>query len=148
LRQSWSRHNSPPAVGKTRSSAPDRSLTSRRDEAPPAACRDPLALGEIPAGWPTAGRIEFIRFIRSDRKLRLLGRAITVPNSSAYQYMTATIDLSIAAGRDNLLICDDTGELVSSARIATPRAWSTDQASPGPGPGPVRAPAKSKKSCA
>ncbi|MCA1697551.1 MAG: hypothetical protein LC790_01045 [Actinobacteria bacterium] len=90
-------------------------------EALPAARRDPLTLGEIATGWPTAGRIEFIRFIRSDHKLRLLGRAITVPDTSAYQYLTATMDLSIAAGNDNLLICDDTGELVSSARITTPR---------------------------
>ena len=32
----------------------------------------------IPAGWPACGRVEFIRFIRSDHKLRLLGRAIAI----------------------------------------------------------------------
>lgn len=91
------------------------------DEAAPSPRRAPLAIEEIPAGWPTAGRIEFIRFIRSDHKLRLLGRAIAVPDTSAYQYLTATLDLSIAAGQDNLLVCDDSGELVTSARLRTPR---------------------------
>jgi hypothetical protein len=80
-----------------------------------------VAIEEIPAGWPTVGRIEVIRFIRSDHKLRLLGRAIRVPDTSAYQYLTATLDLSIAAGQDNLLVCDDTGELLTIARPLTPR---------------------------
>jgi hypothetical protein len=92
------------------------------DEAFPNPRRAPLAIEEIPAGWPSSGRIEFIRFIRSDHKLRLLGRAITVPDTSAYQYLTATWDLSIAAAHDNLLIGDDTGELLTSARLRTPRA--------------------------
>jgi putative transposase len=91
------------------------------DEAAPSPRRTPLAIEEIPAGWPTTGRIEFIRFIRSDHKLRLLGRAIRVPDTSAYQYLTATLDLSIAAGQENLLVCDDTGELLTSARLLTPR---------------------------
>jgi putative transposase len=40
---------------------------SRRtpDETPQAAPRTPRAIDELPAGWPTAGRVEFIRFIRS-----------------------------------------------------------------------------------
>jgi transposase InsO family protein len=52
------------------------------DETAPIARRDPLAIDELPAGWPATGRIEFIRFIRSDHKLRLLGRAIEVPDAT------------------------------------------------------------------
>jgi putative transposase len=83
--------------------------------------RAPLAVDEIPAGWPTAGRIEFIRFIRSDHKLRLLGRSIQMPDGHAYQYLTATLDLAIASGSDNLLVCDEHGELIASSRLASPR---------------------------
>jgi putative transposase len=91
------------------------------DETVPAPRRDPLAVEEIPTGWPATGRIEFIRFIRSDHKLRLLGRAIPVPDGHAYQYLTATLDLSIANGTDNLLISDEHGELVTTTRLAGPR---------------------------
>ena len=91
------------------------------DETAPAPRRDPLGVEEVPAGWPPAGRIEFIRFIRSDHKLRLLGRAIQVPDGHAYQYLTATLDLSIAKGTDNLLVCDEHGELITSTRLAGPR---------------------------
>ena len=52
----------------------------------------PLALEELPAGWPEHGKVEFIRFIRSDHKLRLLSRAFPMPDGSAYQYVTATLD--------------------------------------------------------
>ena len=81
----------------------------------------PLRVQEIPTGWPPAGRIEFIRFIRSDHKLRLLGRAIQVPDGHAYQYLTATLDLSIANDTDNLLVCDEHGELITTTRLASPR---------------------------
>jgi len=91
------------------------------DETTPVQRRDPLAVEEIPAGWPTAGRIEFIRFIRSDHKLRLLGRALPMPDGHAYQYVTAALDLSIAAGHDNLLVNDEHGELITTSRLASPR---------------------------
>lgn len=85
-----------------------------------AAPRAPQAIDELPDGWPTAGRVEFIRFIRSDHKLRLLGRSIPVPDTSAYQYLTATLDLAITKNRDNLLVCDENGELITSARLRRP----------------------------
>ncbi len=89
-------------------------------ETPQTAPRAPRAIDEVPAGWPQRGRVEFIRFIRSDHKLRLLGRAIAVPDTSAYQYLTATLDLAIGPDRDNLLVCDEHGELVTSARLRRP----------------------------
>jgi len=107
-------HNSQHRYQATNGRAPDETAPARRP-------RRPLAVDELPAGWPPAGRIEFIRFIRSDHKLRLLGRAIQVPDGHAYQYLTATLDLSIAKGTDNLLISDDHGELITSSRLAGPR---------------------------
>jgi hypothetical protein len=94
------------------------SATGRRapDETAPARRRDPLPAADIPAGWPKHGRIEFIRFIRSDHKLRVLGRAIPLPDETAYRYLTATLDLALA-DQDNLLVSDDNGELLASARI-------------------------------
>jgi putative transposase len=91
------------------------------DETTPTRPRQPLAVDEVPPGWPAAGHIEFIRFIRSDHKLRLLGRAIQVPDGHAYQYVTAAVDLAIAPGNDNRLVCDEHGELIASSRPAGPR---------------------------
>ena len=73
----------------------DRRPRARRDPPAPPARPAPL-IETIPAGWPARGRVEFIRFIRSDHKLRLLGRAIPMPDGSAYQYLTATLDLALA----------------------------------------------------
>lgn len=85
------------------------------------ACRPaPLAAGQVPAGWPAHGRIEFIRFIRSDHKLRLLGRTIPMPDGTAYQYVTATLDLALAEDR-NLLVSDNDGQLITVAPLAKPR---------------------------
>ena len=55
-----------------------------------ATTRAPIALAELPGRLAGARKVEFIRFIRSDHKLRILGRAITMPDGSAYQYVTAT----------------------------------------------------------
>ena len=85
------------------------------------ACRPaPLAAGQVPAGWPAHGRIEFIRFIRSDHKLRLLGRTIPMPDGTAYQYITATLDLALPEDR-NLLVSDNDGQLITVAPLAKPR---------------------------
>jgi len=106
-------HNSQHRYRATGGRAPDETGAAQRSE--------PLAIDEIPAGWPATGRIEFIRFIRSDHKLRLLGRAIQIPDGHAYQYLTATLDLSIAPAHDNLLVCDEHGELITTTRLNTPR---------------------------
>lgn len=90
------------------------------DEAAPTPRRDPLPAAQIPAGWPARGRVEFIRFIRSDHKLRVLSRTIAVPDTSAYQYLTAVLDLVIPAGQDNLLVSDEHGELITAAQLRVP----------------------------
>jgi len=59
--------------------------------------------------------------IRSDHKLRLLGRAIQVPDGHAYRYLTATLDLAIEPEHDNLLVSDEHGELITATRLARPR---------------------------
>ncbi|MGH2877992.1 MAG: transposase [Solirubrobacteraceae bacterium] len=89
-------------------------------ESTASALRRPLPAQEIPAGWPERGRIEFIRFIRSDLRLRILGRSIPMPDGSAYQYVTATFDLSLADD-ENLLVSDVDGQLLTKARLRPPR---------------------------
>ena len=91
-----------------------------RAEHHPSQARTPRALAELPADWPEHGKVEFIRFIRSDHKLRILGRAIPMPDGSAYQYVTATLDLALPADDHNLLITSDQGELLTTARLRTP----------------------------
>jgi putative transposase len=105
-------HNAQHRYRATGRRTPDQTTSARR---PP-----PLAVEQIPAGWPEHGRIEFIRFIRSDHKLRLLGRAIPMPDGAAYQYVTATLDLALPADR-NLLISDTDGQLITTARLPKPR---------------------------
>jgi putative transposase len=78
--------------------------------------RRPRPLAEIPAGWPAAGRVEFVRFIRSDRKLRLLNRAITVPETIVYEYVTAVLDLAAKPSEGNLRVLR-AGEIVATASI-------------------------------
>jgi putative transposase len=105
-------HNAQHRYSATRGRTPDETATTPK--------RPPRAPAELPAGWPERGRVEFIRFIRSDHKLRLLGRAIQVPDGSAYQYVTATLDLAPPAGEHNLLVCNDQGELLTTGRLPTP----------------------------
>jgi hypothetical protein len=90
------------------------------EQSAPTKPRTPRPASEIPAGWPGHGRIEFIRFIRSDQRLRILGRAIPMPDGSAYQYVTATLDLSNTDG-ENLRVSDTDGQLLTTARLVAPR---------------------------
>jgi putative transposase len=78
--------------------------------------RTPRPLAELPAGWPAAGKIEFVRFIRSDRKLRLLGRTIAMPDTIAYEYVTAVLDLAIPNTDSNLRVLRE-GEIIATERI-------------------------------
>jgi hypothetical protein len=105
-------HNAQHRYSATRGLAPDETATTTK--------RTPREPAELPAGWPDRGRVEFIRFIRSDHKLRVLGRAIPMPDGSAYQYVTATLDLALPAGEHNLLVSDDQGELLTTGRLTTP----------------------------
>ena len=43
----------------------------------------------------------------------------SLDDSSAYQYVTATLDLSLT-DQDNLLISDTDGELLTTARLPAP----------------------------
>ncbi len=43
-----------------------------------------------------------------------------MPDHSAYQYVTATLDLSLT-DHDNLIISDTVGQLLTTARLHTPR---------------------------
>jgi transposase len=78
--------------------------------------RRPRPLAALPAGRPASGRVEFVRFIRSDRKLRLLNRAITMPETVVYEYVTAVLDLAIPAKEGNLRVLHE-GEIVATAAI-------------------------------
>lgn len=82
--------------------------------------RTPAPLAELPAGWPETGRIEFIRFIRSDRRLRLLRRSIEMPETHVYRYVTAVLELAIPTGEKNLLVTDTDGELVLRTEVPSP----------------------------
>lgn len=82
--------------------------------------RAAIPRAELPAGWPEQGRVEFIRFIRSDQQLRILRRQITMPEHLTYRHVTATLDLAIPSQQGNLLVCDHEGELVQRASIVTP----------------------------
>jgi putative transposase len=105
-------HNTQHRYSATHGRAPDES-------SPAGVKRAPRAAEQIPTGWPKDGKVEFIRFIRSDHRLRVLGRAIPMPDSSAYQYVTATLDLSLT-DQDNLLISDTDGQLLTTARLPQP----------------------------
>jgi len=78
--------------------------------------RGPRPLAELPAGWPAAGRVEFVRFIRSDRKLRLLSRALTMPDTVVYEYVTAVLDIAVEPSEGNLSVLR-AGEIVATAGI-------------------------------
>jgi hypothetical protein len=84
--------------------------------APAAPAPKPRPLAELPVGWPDAGRVEFVRFIRSDRKLRLLNRALTMPETIVYEYVTAILDLAIPPSEGNLRVLRE-GEIVATTSI-------------------------------
>ena len=73
-------------------------------------------LAELPQRWPASGRVEFARFIRSDRKLPLLGRPIAMPETILYEYVTAVLDLAIPTADRNLRVLRQ-GEIVATASI-------------------------------
>jgi len=45
----------------------------------------------VPTSLPARGRIEVVRYVRSDRVVNLFGRRITVAEEHAHQYVTAFI---------------------------------------------------------
>jgi transposase len=63
---------------------------------------------EPPDQLPETGRIEAIRFIRSDCDLDLFGEHITLPDPAEHSYVTATIDLD----HHDLTVIDTDGEVL------------------------------------
>ena len=116
------------SLGSTNGRTPAESAA----QSPP---RKPRLLAELPAGWPASGRIEFVRFIRSDRKLRILGRAIPMPETTVYEYVIAVLDLALEPSEGNLHVLR-AGEIVATAGIkiggSSPIAAKTGVA-PSPG---------------
>ena len=54
--------------------------------------RHPLAVGyQPPTRLPARGRIEVIRYLRSNRRIDLFGKRITVNEDQTHQYVTAII---------------------------------------------------------
>ncbi|MGH2990220.1 MAG: integrase core domain-containing protein [Solirubrobacterales bacterium] len=106
-------HNANHRYRATGRRTPDELTASARRQ-------QPVPLAELPGGWPAEGKVEFIRFIRSDRKLRLLRRELTMPEHAVYRYLTATLDLAAPKAENNLTVCDCEGELMAKVRVAAP----------------------------
>lgn len=81
----------------------------------------PIPLEALPGAWPTTGSVAFVRFVRSDRKLRLPGRTAVMPPEVAYEYLTATIDLGIPGGHENVAVRRHDHKLVACTTFALPR---------------------------
>ena len=99
----------PPLPGHQRAH-PGRDRPARQAAQAAAPRRAPLGL---------AGRRHdrvFVRFVRSDRKFRLLGRSITMPKTVVYEYLTAVLDLAIPPTDGNLRVLR-AGEIITTATI-------------------------------
>ncbi len=104
-------HNANHRYSATGGRTPDESLGNRE-------LRKPRPLAKLPEGWPVTGRVEFIRFIRSDRKLNLMRRSLKMPGEVVYEYVTAVLDLAVEPADGNLRVHRD-GELIATAGLKT-----------------------------
>jgi putative transposase len=102
-------HNANHRYAATGGRTPDESASG-------GALREPHTLTELPPDLPASGRIEFIRFIRSDRKLRLMRRSFEMPRALVYEYVTAVLDLAIPSAEGNLRVQRE-GELLARASV-------------------------------
>jgi len=102
-------HNANHRYAATGGRTPDESARG-------AELREPNTLTGLSQDWPASGRVEFIRFIRSDRKLRLMRRSFEMPRALVYEYVTAVLDLAIPSAEGNLRVQRE-GELLASASI-------------------------------
>ena len=85
------RHNSRWRYRKHGGRTPNQVLTASQAKLRlPASIMPP----QLPLARPHAGRYHFIRFIRSDAKLHLLGESFAVPPEAVYEYVRATIDVA------------------------------------------------------
>lgn len=82
---------------------------------------NPLPPGyEPPTRLPAKGRIEVVRFVRSNRRIDLFGKRITVAEDQTHQYVTAIIKVRskrvIIVTGDGQIIHDDTFNLANTLR--------------------------------
>ncbi|MHB1582165.1 MAG: hypothetical protein ACYCU7_02350 [Acidimicrobiales bacterium] len=71
----------------------------------------------MPTSLPAKGRIEVIRYIRSNRRLDLFGKRLTVAEEHTHQYVTATI--RVRAKQVTVVTMD--GEIVHDGAFALSR---------------------------
>ena len=71
----------------------------------------------VPTSLPAKGRIEVIRYIRSNRRLDLFGKRLTVAEEHTHQYVTATI--RVRAKQVTVVTMD--GEIVHDGAFALSR---------------------------
>jgi len=64
---------------------------------------------QLPTSLPRRGLVEFIRLIRSDRTLKVLGAKITVPEEFVHRYVTATLHV-----RTQRLVIDCEGSRIET----------------------------------
>lgn len=70
-----------------------------------------------PTRLPTKGRIEVVRYVRSDRRLELFGKRITLAEDQTHQYVTAIIKVRSQA----LVVVNLDGEIVHEGDYALSR---------------------------
>jgi len=93
----------------------------RRPAAAPPARPTPAPDEPVPNGWPAEGRVEFVRFIRSDLRLRLYRRSWPLPEALVYSYVTVVLDLATPPEHGNLLVVDADGQ--PQAELSLPVVW-------------------------
>jgi len=78
----------------------------------------PLAAGyQIPTSLPAKGRIEVVRYVRSNRRVDLFGKRLTVEEQHTHQYVTAII--KVRAKQVTVVTID--GEIIHDGSFAPSR---------------------------
>lgn len=72
----------------------------------------------VPTSLPAKGRIEVVRYIRSNRKLDLFGKRLTVAEEHTHQYVTATIRVRAK----QLVVVTMDGEIIHDGAFALSRS--------------------------
>jgi transposase-like protein/sulfur carrier protein ThiS len=98
-------HNATHHYSTLRGRTPDVAWADAKILAP-----QPPANFVIPQKLPRRGRVEVVRFIRSDQDLNLFGEHIQLPEQTVYQYVVATISI-----RTQQLVVTCAGEIVHEA---------------------------------
>jgi putative transposase len=72
---------------------------------------------QIPTSLPAKGRIEVVRYIRSNRRVDLFGKRLTVAEEHTHQYVTATI----AVRAKHLTVITMDGEIIHDGEFSLSR---------------------------